>query len=252
MRQVRLKSPGQIRKIRESGEILGEVLSRMASMVAPGVVPVDLDKFAREFAEERGASPAFLGYQGYPASINASVNDAVIHGIPGDTPFRDGDIVSLDMGVDLNGFISDSAITVAVGTVSAELLRLMQVTEECLDLAVEQARAGNRMNDIGAAVWDHATAAGYGVVVDYCGHGVGFAVHEPPEVRNFVARGPNPRLKSGMVLAIEPMINMGSGDVYVEADGWTVKTVDGQPAAHFEHTVAVTDGKPEILTPRNP
>lgn len=251
MKQVRLKSAAQINRIRKSGEILGDVLNRLADMARPGALPVDLDRFARESVEARGARPAFLGYHGYPASINVSVNDAVIHGIPGDIPLQDGDIVSLDMGVDLDGFISDSAITVAVGRVSEDRLRLMRVTEECLALAIEQARAGNRMNDIGAAVWDHATAEGYGVVVDYCGHGVGFAVHEPPEVRNFVARGPNPRLKAGMVLAIEPMINMGSGDVFVESDGWTVKTSDGLPAAHFEHTVAVTDGEPEILTWRS-
>jgi methionyl aminopeptidase len=184
----------------------------------------------------------------YPASLCVSINNEVIHGIPGPRKLKSGDIVSLDLGVELNGYFSDMAITLAVGEVSAARKKLMAVTRECLLAGIAEAVPGNRISDISRAVYDRAAASGYGVVREYCGHGVGFANHEDPQVPNYVGAGPNPRLKEGMVIAIDPMIYAGSGDIELLADGWTVVTTDGKDSAHFEHTVAVVKNGMEILT----
>ena len=184
----------------------------------------------------------------YPASICISLNNEVIHGIPGPRKLRNGDLVSIDLGVDLNGYFSDSAISVPVGSTTPQRERLMRVTRECLERAVAQALPGNRISDISRAVYEHATAHGCGVVREYCGHGTGFAMHEDPQVPNYVGSGPNPRLKEGMVLAIEPMVNAGTGDIELLDDGWTVVTADGKDSAHFEHTVVVLRDRMEILT----
>ncbi len=217
-------------------------------MVRPGVRTRELDDAARSFIEAAGAKPAFLGYQGYPASLCVSVNEEVIHGIPGERLIREGDIVGLDCGIDLGGFFSDAAVTVPAGRISEEAARLLRVTRECLDLALAQARPGNRVHHISRAVYDHASAEGYGVVHQYCGHGVGFAPHEDPSVPNYVGPGPNPRLVPGMVLAIEPMINAGRAEVDVLKDQWTVVTRDRRLSAHYEHTVAILEGRTEVLT----
>jgi methionyl aminopeptidase len=245
---IRLKTEREIGKIRESCRILAEVMEKIVAAVAPGVTTKDLDAYARELIKARGAKPAFLGYMGYGAALCTSVGSEVIHGIPGKRTLQDGEIISLDLGLDYHGYFSDQAVTVPVGSVSEEVRQLMKVTEECLYLAIEQAKSGNRMNDISRAVWNHATAHGYGVVHEYCGHGVGFSQHEDPQVPNYIGRGPNPRLKPGMVLAIEPMINLGTGDVDLLDDGWTVVTGDGKLSAHFEHTVALFEDRTEILT----
>jgi methionyl aminopeptidase len=245
---IRLKSEKELEGIRASARILSETLQELARQVQDGVSTRDLDAFARETIRKRGGRPWFLGYMNYPASLCVSVNSEVIHGIPGSRKLRRGDIVSLDLGVERNGYFSDQAVTLPVGPVSAERRRLMQITRECLVAGMEQAVAGNRVSDISRAVHDHAAANGYGVVREYCGHGTGFASHEDPQVPNYVGAGPNPRLKEGLVLAIEPMINAGTGDIELLADGWTVVTADGADSAHFEHTIAVTRGGMEILT----
>ncbi len=245
---IKLKSESDIGKIRDSCDILSETYREIVKMVDVGVSLLEIDNFTRDFIRKRGGKPAFLGYQGFPASICISVNSVVIHGIPDKRKLKAGDIVSLDLGVDLNGYISDAACTVAVGPISKEVETLLRVTKECLQLGIEQARAGNRIKDISSAVYDHADEHGFGVVRQFCGHGVGFSLHEDPQIPNYVGPGPNPRLKGGMVLAIEPMINLGSDEVEILDDGWTVETVDHSLSAHFEHTVAVFKDHTEILT----
>lgn len=245
---IRLKNEKEIPGIRASGEVLAEALQEVVKIIADGMTTREVDSFARSRIESRGGRPAFLGYMNYPASICISLNNEVIHGIPGARKLRSGDLVSLDLGVDLNGYFSDSALTVAVGTTTAARERLMKVTRECLERAVAQALPGNRISDISRAVYEHATAHGCGVVHEYCGHGTGFAMHEDPQIPNYVGSGPNPRLKEGMVLAIEPMVNAGTGDIELLDDGWTVVTADGRDSAHFEHTVVVLRDRMEILT----
>jgi len=245
---IRLKNEKEIAGIRKSGLLLAQTLEELKKLVSEGVPTKELDAFARSYIESHGGKPWFLGYMNYPASICVSVNNEVIHGIPGPRRLRAGDIVSLDLGVNLNGYFSDAAITLPVGPVSRRRETLMRVTSQCLDLAVEQAVAGNRVGDISRAVFEHAVSHSCGVVRDYCGHGVGFAPHEDPQVPNYVGSGPNPRLKEGMVLAIEPMINAGSGDIELLEDEWTVVTADGSDSAHFEHTVVVLKDRMEILT----
>ncbi|MGA2764101.1 MAG: type I methionyl aminopeptidase [Spirochaetia bacterium] len=245
---IRLKNEKEIAGIRESGRLLSRTLEELKKLVSEGVATRELDLFARSYIESHGGKPWFLGYMNYPASLCVSINNEVIHGIPGSRRMRAGDIVSLDLGVNLNGYFSDAAITLPVGPVSRKREALLRVTRECLALAVEQALAGNRISDISRAVYEHAVGKSCGVVRDYCGHGVGFAPHEDPQVPNYVGAGPNPRLKEGMVLAIEPMINSGTGDVELLEDGWTVVTADGSDSAHFEHTVVVLKDRMEILT----
>ncbi len=245
---IRLKNEKEIAGIRESGRLLASTLEELKKMVAEGITTRELDSFARSWIESRGGKPAFLGYMNYPASLCVSLNNEVIHGIPGARRLRRGDIVSIDLGVDLNGYFSDAAVTVPVGETSSRRVRLLEVTRECLARGVAQAMPGNRISDISKAIYEHAVANSFGVVREYCGHGTGFAMHEDPQVPNYVGGGPNPRLKEGMVLAIEPMVNAGTGDIDLLDDGWTVVTADGRDAAHFEHTVAVLRDRVEILT----
>jgi methionyl aminopeptidase len=220
----------------------------LVPLVKPGIRTIDLDAFCHDYIVKGGGKPAFLKYDGYPNSLCVSVNEEVIHGIPGDRVLKQGDIVGLDCGIDLDGFFSDQALTLGVGSVDPESERLMRVTRECLELAIGEARAGNRVNHISRAVYKHATEAGFGVVSQYCGHGVGLEVHEEPSVPNYVGPGPNPRLVPGMVLALEPMINLGSGDIRLLDDDWTVVTKDRKASAHFEHTVAILADRTEVLT----
>jgi len=245
---IRLKNAEQLAGIRESCSMLSELLGLLAPMVKPGVATIELDEYAHDFIVERGGRPWFLDYDGYPASLCVSVNEEVIHGIPGKKKLKEGDIVGLDCGIDLKGSFSDAAITLGVGKVSDEADKLMRVTRECLSRAIAAIKPGARIHDVSRAVYSHATASGYGVVRQYCGHGVGFEEHEDPQVPNYVGSGPNPRIVPGMVLAIEPMINLGTGDVKVLDDDWTVVTLDGKMSAHYEHTIAVTDRGAEVLT----
>jgi len=245
---IRLKNPREIDGIRRSGRLLARALAALAAETREGATTRDLDAFVRSYLAARGGRPWFLGYLDFPAAVCISVNEEVIHGIPGPRRLRDGDLVSLDLGVDLDGYFSDAALTVAIGRAPAERLRLLATTRECLERAVAAAMPGNRISDISRAVFDHASKSGYGVVREYCGHGTGFAPHEDPQVPNYVGGGPNPRLKEGMVLAVEPMINAGTGDIELADDGWTVVTADGAASAHFEHTIAITRTGMEILT----
>ncbi len=245
---IRLKTSSQIEGIRTSCRLLSDLFREIRSHVKPGTSPLELDAFARNFIESHGGRPAFLGYEGYPASLCVSVNRTVIHGIPDRSRLREGDIVGLDCGIDLDGYYSDAAITLPVGTIAPELQKLLAVTRECLDRAIASIAPGKRIHDISRAVYGHATAHGYGVVRQYCGHGVGLEIHEDPQIPNYVSGGANPRLVPGMVIAIEPMINLGTGEVKVLSDDWTVVTLDGKPSAHFEHTVAILEDRTEVLT----
>ena len=219
-------------------------------MVAPGVTTADLDAAAERLVRAAGAEPAFKGYRGYPCTLCASVNEQVVHGIPSARALVEGDIISLDMGVKLNGFYGDSAVTVPVGRVSDEAATLLRVTRESLAKGIEQVRLGGRISDIGHAIQEHVEAHGFSVVREFVGHGIGAALHEDPQIANYGEPGRGPRLAEGMVLAIEPMVNVGRPAVKVLADGWTAVTKDGSLSAHFEHTVAVTKSGPLVLTQR--
>jgi methionyl aminopeptidase len=245
---IRLKNARQLERIRESCRILARTLVRLTPMVAAGVTTLELDAFVRDDFKKEGVVPAFLNYEGYPAALCVSINEEVIHGIPSKRVLKNGDIISLDCGCSLDGFFSDSAMTLPVGNIGTDAERLIRITRECLAAGIEKAKAGNRVHHISRAVFEHADASGYGVVRQYCGHGVGFSQHEDPQIPNYVSPGPNPRLVPGMVLAIEPMINLGTGDVRVLADDWTVVTLDRSLSAHFEHTVAIFADHTEILT----
>ena len=245
---IRLKNEKEMGMVRESGRRLAEVLRGLKERVVAGVTTRELDDFVREESYRLEGKPAFLGYLGYPASLCISVNEEVIHGIPGKRRLQEGDIVGLDVGLDWNGYFSDAAVTVGVGQISAERRRLLQVTEEALGLAIAQAVVGNRISDISAAVLRHTRTAGFDVVRQFCGHGVGFSPHEDPQIPNYTGPGPNPRLKAGMVLAIEPMVNAGTWEVRILEDDWTVVTMDGRDSAHFEHTVGLFSDRTEILT----
>jgi methionyl aminopeptidase len=245
---IRLKNHAEIGKVREAGFILSETLEKLAAMVEDGIPTVELDGFARDHIRSRGAEPAFLGYMDFPASLCISINHAVIHGIPGKTRLKNGDIVGLDLGVNLGGFYADAAVTVPVGKVSASRERLIRVTRECLELGIEQAVYGNRISHISQAIYEHARSHSFEVVRQYCGHGVGFSQHEEPQIPNYVSSGPNPRLKPGMILALEPMVNIGDWQVQLLPDKWTVVTADRSDSAHFEHTIAIHKDHTEILT----
>ena len=243
------RSAAELERMREAGRLVGEVLTELSAAVAPGVTTGDLDAMAEKRIRQAGATPAFKGYHGYPATICASVNDEVIHGIPSQRRIlKDGDILSLDMGVVLDGYYGDSAITVPVGAISESAQRLLKVTEEALELAIEKVRLGNRLGDVSATVQQFAENNGYSVVREFVGHGIGKSMHEEPQVPNFGQPGHGPLLKEGMVFAIEPMVNAGGPAVRVLADNWTAVTVDGQLSAHFEHMVAVTHNGPDVLT----
>ena len=245
---MKLKNLKQIQRIRESGIVLARTLEQLGRMVEPGLPLLEIDSQCRSLLKAAGASPAFLGYMGFPAALCVSVNEEVIHGIPTKRRLREGDVVSLDLGVDLDGYISDAAATFPVGAVRSEVDHLLRVTREALNLGIGAAHAGGRIHDISRAIYDHVKSRDYGVVRPYCGHGVGFAVHEEPQVPNYVSRGPNPRLKPGLVIAIEPMINLGGDDVEVLDDDWTVVTKDRSVSAHFEHTIAILDDRVEVIT----
>ena len=242
------RSAGELEKMRTVGRLVGEVLTELTARVAPGVTTAELDEVAEERIRAAGAAPAFKGYHGYPATICASINEEVIHGIPSrKRALREGDIVSLDFGVVLDGYYGDSARTVAVGTIPEESGRLLAVTKEALDKGLAQARVGGRLSDIGHAIQSHVEKAGFSVVREFVGHGIGTSLHEDPQVPNYGAPGTGPLLKEGLVLAVEPMVNQGSPDVRIQSDGWTAVTVDGLPSAHFERCVAVTSEGPRIL-----
>jgi methionyl aminopeptidase len=237
--------------MREVGRLVGEVLTELAGHVAPGVTTGDLDALAEKRITQAGATPAFKGYHGYPATICASINEEVIHGIPsGRRVLNEGDIISIDVGASLGGFFGDSAVTLPVGHVSEEAATLLRVTEEALHKAINRARIGGRVSDIGHAVQQHVEAYGFSVVREFVGHGIGQQMHEEPQVPNYGEPGRGPRLVEGMVLAIEPMVNAGRPAVKVLADGWTAVTRDSSLSAHFEHTVAITASEPWILTAR--
>ncbi|HNY50438.1 MAG TPA: type I methionyl aminopeptidase [Smithella sp.] len=245
---VILKLPDEIEKARASNRIVAEVLSRLREKVKPGVKTKDLDKFAEEIAEKRGAKPAFKGYHGYPHSLCISINEVVVHGMPSERTLVEGDIVGLDFGVYYQGFYGDATITLPVGKVTEKAKRLMQVTEQSLYAGIEQAVSGNRLGDISAAVQKLVEGAGYSVVRDFVGHGIGKNLHEEPQIPNFGQKGRGIELKRGMILAIEPMVNEGHYKVQVQPDGWTVVTKDGSLSAHFEHSIAITDNGPDILS----
>jgi methionyl aminopeptidase len=245
------RSAAELEKMRGAGRLVGEVLTALSAMVTPGVATADLDALAEKMIADAGATPAFKGYHGYPATICASVNEEVIHGIPsGRRVLAEGDIISIDVGASLGGYFGDSAITLPVGRVSEEAALLLRVTEEALHKAIDCVRPGGRLYDIGHAVQQHVEAHGFSVVREFVGHGIGQRMHEEPQVPNYGEPGRGPRLVEGMVLAIEPMVNAGKPAVKVLADGWTAVTRDRSLSAHFEHTVAVTAGEPWILTAR--
>lgn len=247
---IRIKTAKQIDGIRESCSLLADVLEILEEHVTPGVTTSQLDAIARKEINARGGRPAFLGYQGFPGALCTSVNEEVIHGIPGGRILKNGDVVSIDCGIEYNGFYSDSAITVPVGSVSDEIHKLLEVTKESLEIGINAAKVGNRVNDISRSIYRRIHSENYGIVRPYCGHGVGLAIHEDPQIPNYVGRGPNPRLKPGMVIAIEPMVNLGVDDIEVLDDEWTVVTKDNAVSAHFEHTVAIFRDHTEVLTRR--
>jgi methionyl aminopeptidase len=245
------RSAAELDKMRAAGRLVGEVLTELTARVAPGVTTAALDEIAEELIRRAGAIPAFKGYHGYPATICASINEEVIHGIPsGRRILNEGDVISIDVGASLDGYYGDSAVTLPVGAVSEQAATLLRVTEESLYKAIERVRVGGRISDLGHAVQHHVEAYGFSVVREFVGHGIGQRMHEEPQVPNYGEPGRGPRLTEGMVLAIEPMVNAGKPAVKVLADGWTAVTRDGSLSAHFEHTVAVTADGPWILTAR--
>jgi len=248
--RIILKAPWELELLRKSNRLVAETLAELSRRVRPGVTTLELDRFAETFLQTRGARPAFKGYRNYPFTLCTSVNEQIVHGLPSDRVLAEGDILSLDMGAIVEGYYGDAAVTLPVGRIAPEAERLLQVTRECLERAIVAARNGGRLADIGSAVQGHAEAHGYSVVRAFVGHGIGKNLHEAPQIPNFVeaGRGRGPVLKPGMVLAIEPMINAGTGDIRLLEDGWTVVTADGADSAHFEHTVVVLQDRMEILT----
>jgi len=245
---VKLKNEEEIKRIRESCKMLAELFDELNKIIVEGVTTKEIDDFCYSSITKKGGKPAFLNYDGFPGSACISVNEEVIHGIPSKRKLKDGDIVGIDLGIDLKGYFSDCAKTYSIGRVSKETEKLLSVTSQALTAGIEACIYGNRIKDISAAVFKVADEDNYGVVREFCGHGVGFGVHESPQIPNYVHPGPNPRLKKGMVLAIEPMINLGTHQVEVLEDEWTVVTADGKNSAHFEHTVAIFEDHTEILT----
>lgn len=248
-----LKTDDEIELLRQSNLLVGRALAEVAKLIKPGVTTLELDRVAEEFIRDNGAIPTFKGFpnqygQPFPGSICASVNDQVVHGIPNDKPLQEGDIVSVDCGTYMNGFCGDSAYTFCVGEVAPEVRELLKVTKEALYKGIENAVHGKRLGDIGSAVQDHCEKHAYGVVREFVGHGIGKEMHEEPPVPNYGKRGSGVLLKSGMCIAIEPMITLGSPQIYMEPDRWTIRTWDGKWAAHFEHTLAVRKGKAEVLS----
>ena len=245
---IELKTAEEIERMRKAGRVVGGLLAFLAGRLAPGMKTKELDDAAVGFLRSSGAEPAFLGYRGFPATVCVSVNEEVVHGIPGERRIQDGDVVSIDAGAKIEGFYADAAITVGVGSLTADATRLIDVTKRSLDRAIALTTARHRVSDISCAVQETVEQAGFSVVRDFVGHGIGRAMHEDPPIPNYGPPHRGPRLQPGMVLAIEPMVTMGGGVVEVLADGWTAVTTDRSWAAHFEHTVAITDDGPEILT----
>ena len=244
-----LKTKEEIELIRKAALLVGKTLAEVGRHIRPGITTQFLDQIGEQFIRDNGGIPLCKGFEGFPAALCISVNDVVVHGIPGNLFLNDGDNVSVDCVVELDGYVGDSAYTFPVGEISPEMQRLLKVTKECLYLGIEKAKPGNRIGDIGHAVQMHAEKNGYGVVRELCGHGVGFKMHESPNVPNYGVKGTGALIKGGLVIAIEPMITMGSKNVkFSQVDGWTCRTKDGKPAAHFEHTIAVGADGPEILS----
>lgn len=242
------KSKKELEKMRVAGQLVASVLQELRRLVGPGVTTFELDAAAEKMIRDAGAVPAFKGYHGFPSSICASVNEQVVHGFPSPNRLREGDVLSIDCGVILNGFVGDTAATIPVGRVDDDKLRLIRIAEECLELAIDQCRPGRHVGDIGWAVQRHAEANGYSVVREYVGHGIGRRMHEDPQIPNYGSPGKGAKIKAGYVFAVEPMINMGSHHTKVLNDKWTVVTADGRPSAHVEHTVAITEEGPQIFT----
>ncbi|OGP29943.1 MAG: type I methionyl aminopeptidase [Deltaproteobacteria bacterium GWC2_42_11] len=245
---VILRSSDEIERLRASNIIVAEILNELKGNVKTGVSTIDLERICEEEVRKRKVIPAFKGYRGYPYCICTSVNEQVVHGMPSKRVLKGGDIVSIDLGILHNGYYGDSAVTVPVGRVSEEVNRLIDVAEKALYLGINEARVGSRLSDIGAAIQGYVEANGFSVVRDFVGHGIGQSLHEAPQVPNFGVRGKGVRLKAGMVLAIEPMINMGRCEVVILGDGWTAVTKDGSLSAHFEHSIAITNNEPYILS----
>ncbi|HSD95171.1 MAG TPA: type I methionyl aminopeptidase [Syntrophales bacterium] len=243
-----LKSRSEIEKMRKSNAIVAVILEELRKKIRPGVKTIELDRLSEELALKKGARPAFKGYRGYPYSLCASVNSEVVHGMPSDKELKEGDIVSLDFGILNDGYYGDAAVTVPVGEITPAAKRLLRVTEEALYRGIAEVKAGNRIGDISAAIQGHVEAAGYSVVRDLVGHGIGKSLHEDPQVPNYGSSGRGVELKPGMVFAIEPMVNEGTYRVEILRDGWTVVTADGKLSAHFEHSVAITENGPVILS----
>jgi methionyl aminopeptidase len=242
------KSKKELEKMRAAGRLVAGVREELRRMARPGVTTLELDMAAEKMIRDAGALPTFKGYHGYPFSICASVNEQVVHGFPSTYALKEGDIFSVDVGATLEGFVGDTATTVPVGQVSEELLRLVRVAEECLERAIQQCWPGRHLGDVGYAVQSHAESNGYSVVRDYVGHGIGRKMHEDPQIPNYGKPGTGVRIKAGYVFALEPMVNLGKHHTKTLKDGWTVVTVDGLPSAHVEHTVAITEEGPEVLT----
>jgi len=250
---IRLKNEKQINGIRTSCKMLSAMYRELIPLVKPGILTIEIDKWVQDWIKKAGGRPVFLGYtpkkKPYPAAICISINEEVIHGIPSKRRIREGDLVSLDCGIDLGGFISDQAVSIEAGKVTDEIKKLNRITNECLYKGIAAAKTGERLLQISRAVEAHAKSNGYGIVHEYCGHGVGLALHEDPHVPNY-PHGANPKLSNGMVIAIEPMINLGTGDVEILEDQWTIVTADDKISAHWEHTIAFFNGKTEVLTDR--
>ncbi len=245
---ITIKTEADLQRMDAAGRVVEETLRLLKTLARPGVTTEELDREAERFIRSRGATPSFLHYHGYPKSICTSVNEQVVHGIPGPYRLKDGDILSVDVGACLDGFQGDAARTFLIGNVPAHVRSLVQVTRESFYAGLRYARAGNRIGDISAAIQAHAEAHGYGVVREMIGHGIGREMHEEPNVPNYGRAGHGPRLEKGMTIAIEPMINLGTARIRQLADGWTTITADGKPSAHYENTVAITDGEPRLLT----
>jgi methionyl aminopeptidase len=245
---IQYKTSQEIELMRESAQLVSKTLAMLAKEVKPGVTPLHLDRLAEQFIRDNGAVPGFLGLYDFPNSLCISTNEQVVHGIPTDKALEDGDVISVDCGVFKNGFYGDQAYTFAVGNVAPEVAKLLQVTKECLELGIQQVVTGNRIGDIGYAIQQHAEKNGFGVVRELVGHGLGRKMHEAPEVPNYGKRGRGTVLKNGLVIAIEPMINLGTKNIRQLSDGWTIITADKKPSAHFEHDVALVDGKADVLS----
>ena len=245
---IYLKTEEEIELLREANLVVARTLGEMAKWVAPGITTLKLDSIAEEYIRSQGAVPGFKGYGGFPGTLCVSVNENVVHGIPSNYALREGDIVSVDCGAVKDGYNGDSTYTFCVGEVDEEVKRLLRTTKESLYIGIEHAVEGNRIGDIGHAIQEYCEKRGYGVVREMCGHGVGRKLHEDPDVPNYGRKGTGPLIKNGMVIAIEPMINMGSKNIVIERDGWTTRTKDRKPSAHYEHTIAIHHGKPDILS----